>query len=42
MTIQYVTKLRETANFVKENLGEADVGMILGSGLTDLVNILED
>ena len=38
----YITKLHTAADYIREHVGEADVGVILGSGLGDYVEALED
>ena len=38
----YMQKLHTAADYIREHVGEADVGVILGSGLGDYVEALED
>lgn len=34
--------MKYASNFVKEKLGDAEIAIVLGSGLGDLVEILQD
>ena len=38
----YINKLHTAADYIREKVGEADIGVILGSGLGDYVEALED
>ena len=38
----YITKLHTAADYIRDQVGEADIGVILGSGLGDYVEALED
>lgn len=38
----YINKLHTAADYIREKVGTADVGVILGSGLGDYVEVLED
>ena len=38
----YITKLHTAADYIREQVGEAEIGVILGSGLGDYVEALED
>ena len=38
----YMNKLHTAADFIREHVGEAEIGVILGSGLGDYVEALED
>ena len=38
----YITKLHNAADYIREKVGEAEIGVILGSGLGDYVEALED
>ena len=38
----YMNKLHAAADYIREKVGEADIGVILGSGLGDYVEALED
>ena len=38
----YINKLHIAADYIREKVGEADIGVILGSGLGDYVEALED
>ena len=38
----YITKLHNAADYIREHVGAAEIGVILGSGLGDYVEALED